>query len=308
MKALRFHEFGGPEVLSYDDAPIPEPGPGQVQVKVSGAGVNPIDWKIREGYLQAIFPTELPSIVGREFSGTISKLGDGVSEYSVGDQIYGIAITGATAEYAVADLGSIAHKPFSMDLPDAASVPLTGMTAWQALFDVANLQTGQKILIHGASGGVGTFAIQFAKWKGAHVIGTSSKRNHHLLMEMGADELIDYQTTDFTEVLTDIDVVLDAVGGEESGLKALSVLKPGGILVSIAGVSPTDEAESQGKRAVNCRMQANPVDLKHIADLIQDLIVRPIIDAVVPYNRAIDAQKESQNGHVVGKLVVDVTR
>lgn len=308
MKALRFHDYGGPEVLTFDDAPIPEPGPGQVQVKVSGAGVNPIDWKLREGYLKAHFPIELPAIVGREFSGTVSKLGEGVTNYSLGDLVYGIAPIGTTAEYTVADVNAIALKPFSMDLPDAASVPVAAMTAWQALFDVADLKPGQKVLIQGASGGVGTYAIQFAKWKGAYVIGTASQKNHHLLMEMGADEVIDYRTTDYSQVVTDVDVVLEAVGGDENMTKSLSVLKPGGILVSITTPEPTEQAEAEGKRAAYCFMQANPEDLRHIADLIQDLIIRPIIDAVVPFNRAIDAQKESQAGHVVGKLVVDVSR
>ena len=308
MKALRFHEYGGPEVLKIEDAPIPEPGEGQIQVKVCGSGINPIDWKQREGYLEAYFPATFPVTVAREFSGTVSKLGNGVTEFSIGDQVYGIAPFGTTAEYTIADVSATALKPVSMDLADAASIPLAGMTAWQALFDVANLQPGQKVLIQAAAGGVGTFAIQFAKWQGAYVAGTASKKNHHLLMEMGADELIDYNTTDYSTVLKDFDVVLEAVGGDENMRKSLSILKPGGILVSITSAEPTEEAEAQGKRAAHLFMQPSTKDLTKIADLVQDLKVRPIIDAVVPFSRAIEAQKESQAGHIVGKLVVDVTR
>jgi NADPH:quinone reductase-like Zn-dependent oxidoreductase len=309
MKALRFHEYGGPEVLRFDDdAPIPEPGEGQIQVQVSGAGINPVDWKIREGHLQAYFPVDLPATVAWEFSGTVSKLGPGVTEFNVGDEVFGHSRYGTIAEYTVASVLGVALKPFSMDLPDAAAVPLAGTAAWQALFVAADLQPGQRVLIQGASGGVGTFAIQFAKWKGAYVIGTASAKNHHLLLEAGADEMIDYRTTPYETAVKDVDVVLEAVGGPENMLKSLSVLKPGGILVSITSAEPEEEAKAQGKRAVHHFMTENSAQLTEIAYLIQDLKVRPIIDAVLPYREAVEAQKLSQEGHVVGKLVVDVRR
>jgi len=308
MKALRFHEYGGPDVLKTEEAPIPEPGEGEILVQVSGAGVNPVDWKLREGYLQAYFPVDLPAIVGWEFSGTVSKLGPGVTSFSVGDEVYGHTHYGATAEYTLAKANEAALKPVAMDLPDAAAVPLAGTTAWQALFDAGNLQAGQRVLIQGASGGVGTFAIQFAKWKGAYVIGTASAKNHHLLKELGADELIDYRTTPYETAVKDVDVVLEAIGGPENMLKSLSVLKPGGILVSITSGEPAEEAEKQGKRAVHHFMKAIDTDLTKIAALIQDLQVRPVIDAILPFHEAVEAQRLSQEGHVVGKLVVDVRR
>ena len=309
MKALRFHEYGGPEVYRFDDdAPVPEPQAGQIQVRVSGSGINPVDWKLREGYLQAHMPIELPATVAWEFSGTISKLGEGVENFKVGDEVYGHSRSGTMAEYAIASVDAVALKPFSMDLPDSASIPLAGTTAWQALFDVANLQPGQRVLIQAASGGVGTFAIQLAKWKGAYVIGTSSAKNHHLLQELGADELIDYNTTAYESVLKDIDVVLEAVGGEENMAKSLSVLKPGGILVSITSPEPTEEAAKQGKRAEYLFMTPSKAVLNQLAGLVQDLKVRPVIDAVVPFHEAVEAENESQGGHVVGKLVVDVRR
>jgi len=309
MKALRFHQFGGPEVLQFDeDAPVPEPAEGQIQVRVSGAGVNPVDWKLREGYLQAYFPVDLPATVSWEFSGTVSKLGAGVTQFEVGDEVYGHSRYGTMAEYTVADVVGVAKKPFSMDLPDAASVPMCATTAYQALFDVAGLKAGQRVLVQAAAGGVGTFAVQLAKWKGAYVIGTASAKNHHLLQEIGCDEVIDYRTTPYETVVKDVDVVLESVGGDENMRKSLSVLKPGGILVSISSAQPTEEAEAQGKRAEYCFMQQNSSQLTIIANLIQDLKVRPVIDTVVPFHEAVEAEKENQEGHVVGKMVVDVRR
>ena len=309
MKALRFHQYGGPEVLRFDeDAPVPEPGDGQVQVKVSGAGVNPVDWKLRQGYLEGFFPLELPATVAWEFSGTISKLGPGVTQFAVGDEVYGHSHYGTTAEYTVASVEGVALKPFSMDLPDAAAIPLACSTAYQALFDVANLHAGQRVFIQAAAGGVGTYAIQLAKWAGAYVIGTASAKNHHLLKELGCDEVIDYRTTAYETVVKDVDVVLESLGGDENMAKSLSILKPGGILVSISSPEPTEAAEAQGKRAAYLFMKQNSAQLTIIANLVQDLKIRPVIDAVVPYREAIDAQNECQAGHVVGKLVVDVRR
>jgi NADPH:quinone reductase-like Zn-dependent oxidoreductase len=309
MRALRFHQFGGPEVLQFDDdVPTPEPKEGQIQVRVSGAGINPVDWKLREGYLQAYFPVDLPAGVAWEFSGTVSRLGPGVTGFAVGDEVYGHSHQGTIAEYTVASVDGVARKPFSMDLPDAAAVPLAATTAYQALFETAGLQAGQRILIQAAAGGVGTFAVQLAKWKGAYVIGTASAKNHHLLRELGCDEVIDYRTTAYETAVKGVDVVLESIGGDENMTKSLSVLKPGGILVSISSAEPTAEAEAQGKRAAYHFMRQDAGDLSTIADLIQDLKVRPVIGAVVPFNKAIDAEIEMQTGHVVGKLVVDVRR
>lgn len=309
MKALRFHQFGGPEVYQIDtDVPTPEPAEGQIQVQVSGAGINPVDWKLREGWLQSIFPTDLPAIAAWEFSGTVSKLGAGVDTFKVGDEVFGLTHAGTLAEYTVASADQCALKPFSMDLPDSAAVPLAAVTAWQALFDCGELTAGQRVLIQAAAGGVGTMAVQLAKLKGAYVIGTASAKNHHLVQELGADEVIDYRTTAYEEVVKDVDVVLEAVGGEENMRKSLSVLKPGGILVSITSPEPTEEAEKQGKRAVYCFAKANTELLTEVSNMVQDLKIRPVIDAVVPFHEAIEAEKESQGGHVVGKLVVDVRR
>ncbi len=303
MKALRFHEYGGPEVLKIEDIPVPEPGAGEVLVRVSGAGINPVDWKVREGMMKDRMPLQFPQIAQWEFSGTIEKLGDGVAGYEVGDEIYGIEHRGTCADYIVADPKAFAKKPPTMDLPDSGGIPLAAMTAWQGLFDHGGLQAGQKVLIQAAAGGVGTFAVQFAKWAGAYVYATASANRLHTLQELGADRPIDYKGERFEEIAKEVDVVLEMVGGETAE-RSMACLKPGGILVSTVGHVP----EVEGKRGVSFMMQPSPEQLTKIGDLITDLRVRPVIDAVVPLIRAVEAQKEVQAGHTLGKMVVDVRR
>lgn len=303
MKALRFHEYGGPEVLKIEDVPVPAPGPGEVLVRVSGSGINPVDWKVREGHMKDQMPLEFPQTAQWEFSGTIEKLGDGVEGYEVGDDVYGIEHRGTCADYIVADPKAFAKAPSTMDLPDAGGIPLAAMTAWQALFDQGGLQAGQKVLIQAATGGVGTFAVQFAKWAGAYVYATGSAHRLHTLQDLGADRPIDYKAERFEEIATDVDLVLDLVGGETAD-RSVACLKPGGVLVSTVGATP----QAEGKTVKDMFMQPSPEQLTKIGDLIADLKVRPVIDAVVPLVRAVEAQKEVQAGHVMGKMVVDVRR
>lgn len=306
MRALRFHEFGGPEVLRFDDGvPVPKPGPGELLIKVAGSGINPIDGKVRSGAMQAYFPAALPQIISREFSGTVAGLGEGVTDFKVGDEVFGIAPSGTCAEYAVAAAAATGLKPPSMDLADAGAVPLAGMTAWQALFDKAGLEPGQKVLIHAAAGGVGSFAVQFAKWRGAFVYGTASKENHHLLQELGVDVPIDYRTEKFEEVAKDVDVVLETIGGEQIS-RSLAALKPGGILVSITTPPSEEEAKASGKRAVHMSMKPKRADLDAISGLIQDLLVRPIL-SLVPFSEAIEGFVEAEKGHTRGKVVVRIS-
>jgi NADPH:quinone reductase-like Zn-dependent oxidoreductase len=298
MRALRFYEYGGPEVLRLeDDVPVPEAGEGQVLIKVAGAGVNPVDWKIREGLMKNFAPVTFPATVGREFSGTVEKLGPGVSDFSVGDEVYGIA-DGSCADFVVANVDATGLRPASMDAADAGGVALTSMTAWQALFDNGGLKPGMKVLIQSASGGVGTFAVQIAKWGGAHVIGTCSAANAHLVQELGADEIIDYKSEDYAELLSDIDLVIET--SPQNMQKSLGILKPGGTLVSLVGPPPKEE----GKNSKGMSMQPKREQLSQISDLIEDLKIRPVIDTVVPFSRAIDLQNEVQKGHTVGKVVV----
>ena len=300
MKALRFHEYGGPETLTIDDVPVPEPGAGQVLVRVSGSGINPVDWKIREGEAKDAFPVDLPATMGMEFSGTIERLGDGVEEYWVGDDVYGVVQGGSCADYILADPKGFAKAPPTMDLPDAGGIPLAAMTAWQSLFDHGKLQNGERVLILNGTGGVGTFAVQMAKWAGATVYATGSENRLGILQELGADRPIDYKAEKTPEVAKDVDLVLDLVGGE-SAKEALACMKEGGRYVSTVPPGPGGAAEVM-------MMKPSPEQLVKIGELIGDLKIRPVIDAVVPLVRAVEAYKENQAGHTLGKLVIDVRR
>ena len=214
MKAVRIHEYGVPEVLRYEDAPRPEPGTGEVLVRVHAAALNPIDWKIRAGYVKNWLNYPLPMIPGWDFSGVIDSVGPGAGAWKPGDEVYGrpdISRDGAYAEYIAVRASEIAAKPKCIDHIHSAAIPLAGLTAWQALFETADLKAGQSVLVHAAAGGVGTFAVQLAKWKGAHVAGTASGRNQYLLRDLGVDQPIDYETTRFEDVVHGADVVLDTL-------------------------------------------------------------------------------------------------
>ena len=300
MKALRFHEYGGPEVLKIDDVPVPEPSAGKVLVRVSGSGINPVDWKIRDGDVKDAFPIELPATMGNEFSGTIEKLGDSVDGFAVGDDVYGISHAGTCADYIVADPKAFAKAPPTMDLPDAGGIPLAAMTAWQGLFDQGGLQNGERVLILNGSGGVGTFAVQMAKWAGAYVYATGSSKRLDILGELGADRPIDYKAEKAAEVAKDVDLVLDLVGGDDAK-EALACVKPGGRYISTVPPGPGGEAKV-------FMMNPSPEQLTKIGDLIGALKIRPVIDTVVPLISAVEAYKEAEEGHTLGKMVIDVRR
>jgi NADPH:quinone reductase-like Zn-dependent oxidoreductase len=308
MKAVRMHGYGGTEVLKYEDAPRPEPGAGEVLVKVHAAGVNPVDWKIRAGYMRGFrdFPT--PFILGWDFSGVIEQVGPGANGWKPGDEVYArpdIGRNGAYAEYIAVRASEIQHKPKELDHVHSAAIPLAALTAWQAILDAGQLQAGQKILIHAAAGGVGTFAVQLAKWKGAYVIGTASTRNHELLRQLGADELIDYNTTRFEDVVQGADVVLDSMAGETRE-RSWHVLKEGGILVSILGQPSEEKANEHGVRSAGIFVQPNQAELQEIAKLADSGTLRPIIEAVLPLAEAARAHQMNQTEHTVGKIVLRV--
>ena len=306
MKAARFHDYGGPEVLVIDDVPIPEPGEGEVQIKVAGAGVIPFDWKLMSGTFKDGVALKFPAIFGHEVSGTVTKLGPRVTQFELGDAIYGQTRTGAAADFATIPANACAKAPTTLDLADAAAVPVGGMTAWQALFDHGGLQTGQRVLIHGGAGGVGMFAIQLAKWQGAHVITTASAANEHYVRELGADEVIDYSTTTFESAVKDVDVVLDTIGGETQ-TRSLQVLKAGGILVSIVGLVNPAAFEAAGMRTSAFSMQPSTSELDELRGLIEDLKVNVVITVDLPLARIKEAVKESMSGHARGKIVVRVS-
>lgn len=305
MKAIQIHKFGGPEVLQLNDVPRPEPGPRQVLVRIHAAGVNPVDWKIREGQLGRL---PLPIIMGNDFSGEIEALGPDVTEFRVGEPVFGSVaeMSGSYAEYALAEVSQIIEKKQGLEHIEAAAIPVASMTAWQALFDEAKLRLGQKVLIHAAAGGVGSFAVQFAKWKGAYVIGTASGQNADLVRSFGAHEFIDYTTTRFEDVVRDADIVLDTIGGETQQ-RSFKVLKRGGILISIVEPPSEKDAAAQGIRAVFMREDAARADeLTRIAQLITSGQIKVNVETILPLREARKAQELSQSKHAHGKIVLAV--
>ena len=308
MKAIRIHEFGGPEVLKYEDAPRPIPEADEVLIKVFATGVNPIDWKIREGHSKGRFPTKLPLIPGWDVSGEIEEVGSDIKNFRKGDEVYSRpdpTKNGTYAEYVVVKANLVNLKPKSIDHDKAAAVPLAGLTAWQGLFDHGQLQTGQKVLIHAASGGVGTFAVQFAKWKGAYVIGTASGKNIDFVKQLGADEVIDYKKEKFEDKLKDVDLVIDLIGGDTQK-RSLQVLKNGGRLITTVQPENQEEAKLKNIHIEGFMAQSYPEELEQIAQLIYSGKVMPIIAKVMPLEQAAEAQKLSQEGHIRGKIVLKV--
>ena len=303
------HGYGGPEVLKYEDMPRPELAEGEVLVKVHAAGVNPVDWKIRAGYMRAFRDYPMPFILGWDFSGAIDQLGPGVAAaWKTGDEVYArpdIGRNGAYAEYIAVKASEIQHKPKTLDHVHSAAIPLAALTAWQAIFDAGQLRAGQRILIHAAAGGVGTFAVQLAHWKGAHVIGTASESNHHFVKQLGADEVIDYQTTRFEDAVRDVDVVLDAMAGETRN-RSWQVLKKGGVLVSILGQPSQEDAARHGVRGAGIFVQPNAGQLQELANLADAGKLRPVIETVLPLADAARAHEMNQTLHTRGKIVLRV--
>jgi NADPH:quinone reductase-like Zn-dependent oxidoreductase len=308
MKAIRVHTYGGPDVLKYEEAPRPKPGPGEVLVRIRAAGVNPMDWKAREGRFREALAYRMPFVPGWDVSGVVEAVGPNVARLSVGDEVYGypsVVRNGAYAEYAVVPEAELALKPRSLDNVEAASVPVAALTAWQGLFDVADLRTDQRVLIHGGAGGIGTFAIQLARWKGAFIVATASGRNQEFLRNLGADLTIDYEKTRFDRLVCDADVVFDTIGGETLK-RSWKVLRQGGILVSTVERPSGDDAAAHGARGAYVETRANPEQLAEIARLVDSGMVRPIVEAVFPLIEARHAQELSQSGHARGKIVLRV--
>ena len=308
MKAIRIHEFGGPDVLELEETELPRIKADEVLIKVYSSSVNPVDHKIIAGEAQEKFPTKFPLTIGWDVSGTIEQAGNQVRNFSIGDEVYGRPFptqNGAFAEYVVMKAEAIAPKPKSIDHLQAAAVPLAGLTAWQGLFKFGKLEKGQKVLIHGASGGVGSFAVQFAQWKGATVIGTASLDNLAFIKQLGADEAIDHDHQRFEEEVSDVDLVLDLIGGETQQ-RSLAVIKPGGRLVTT--VLPQFKEEAKEKHIImeGFTAQSYAADLEQIAGLIDNGFVSPVVSAVLNLDEAQKAEQMNIDGHVRGKIVVKV--
>jgi NADPH:quinone reductase-like Zn-dependent oxidoreductase len=311
MKAIRIHNYGGPEVLKYEDAPRPQPQAGEVLIRVHAAGVNPIDWKVREGHMKDFWPHTFPLILGWDLSGVVEELGPapaGAGRFKKGDEVYGLPDPtrgGAYADYIVVRESELALKPNSLHHIRAAAVPLAALTAWQSLFDTAQLQPGQRVLIHAGGGGVGHFAVQLAKWKGAYVFATASTKNQDLLRKLGVDEPIDYTQQRFENVARNIDAVLDTIGGETQE-RSWQVLKKGGALLSVVQPPSAEKAKELGVRAAFVASHPNGAQLAEIAKLIDSGKLAPITDRILPLSEARRAHELSQSGHTRGKIVLRV--
>jgi NADPH:quinone reductase-like Zn-dependent oxidoreductase len=305
MKAIVVHQYGGPEVLKYEDAPRPEPKEDQVLIQVMAAGVNPVDVGIREGRFGG---GKLPLIPGMDVSGVVEKVGSKITKVKTGEAVYAYLSfkeQGGYAEFAVAEEDEIALKPRSIDFEKAAAVPLAATTAWQALVDRAGLSAGQTVLIHGGSGGVGTFAVQIAKARGARVIATASTANQDLLKQLGVDQPIDYTTTKFEDVVKDVDVVLNAVRGD-SLARSYGVVKKGGIIVSITGPPDPAELEKHGIRGTSMMAHPDAKVLEELSKLIDSKKITPIVSAVLPLADAAKAHEQIASQHTRGKIVLKV--
>lgn len=319
MKAIRINEFGGTDVMKLEEVERPVPAADEILVKVYASGVNPVDWVIRSGTNEALrsFLT-LPMTLGWDAAGIVEETGSEVSSLKKGDAVYGVPNfpgDGSYAEYCVAKASQFALKPESLNFNEAAGVPLAALTAWTGIFGHGKLEPGQRIVILGASGGVGSFAVQFAKAKGAYVIGIASKSNHDYLKQLGADEVIDYKTQKFEDLLNDIDVVLEAspTRNNDERIKAIGVLKEGGIFVSVNtdfafNDKITDAALGKNIKTELAANQPRQDWLAEIAKLIDESKVQVLISKVFPLEQVNEAHRESETWHVRGRLVLEIRK
>ncbi|MEV7022329.1 NADP-dependent oxidoreductase [Kitasatospora sp. NPDC093558] len=311
MRMISQDTAGGPEVLRLVEAARPEPGRGEVLVRVHAAGANPADWKTRARGAFATGATP-PFTVGWDVSGVVEAVGYGVTVLRPGDAVYGMPRfphpANAYAEYVTAPARHFAPRPAGLGHVEAAALPLAALTAWQALVDTAGVRPGHRVLVHAAAGGVGHLAVQIAKARGAHVIGTASAAKHDLLRSLGADELVDYRTTDFAETVRDVDVVLDPIGGP-TWARSLRTLRAGGTLVSIEPLTddfPAAEAAAAGVRAGFMLVEPDHQGLREIARLVEDGRLRVIVDHVFPLAEAAQAHRLGERGRTTGKIVLTV--
>src|SRR6266487_3061460 len=308
MKAAALQQYGGPETLKLQEVPRPETKDDEVLVRVIAAGVNPVDAYVRQGMLSRRGLDKRPMIIGYDIAGVVEKTGANVTKFKAGDAVYAylsIMRGGGYAEFATAKEGEMALKPKNIDFEKAAAVPLAATTAWQALIDTAKIDKGQTVLIHGGSGGVGSFAIQIAKARGARVIATASTANQDLLKQLGVDQAIDYTTTKFEDVVKDVDVVLNAVRGDTLA-RSYGVIKKGGIIVSIT--EPPDQAmcEKLGIRGSDLTAHPDANVLQELSKLIEAKKIKPIVSQVMPLTEAAKAQEQIETRHTRGKIVLKV--
>jgi len=304
MKAVQIKRYGNEEVVELAEVERPKPGENQLLVKVRAAAVNPVDWKIRDG-LGEMFGMKLPLILGCEVAGTVEAVGNQVKDFAAGDEVDGFlsAYSGGYAEYVAAPANDFARKPKEIDFDTAASVPVGALTAWQGIFDHGKLASGQRILITGASGAVGSMAVQLAKNKGAHVIGTGSDRNEEFVRKLGADEFIDYKKAKFEDKVSGVDVVFDTVGGDTQE-RAFQTLKRGGFLISTVSPPSAEKAKEFNVKVAMVEVTPKPDQLAEINRLIENGKLRVRVAAVLPLAEVKKAHQLSATGHPDGKIIL----
>ena len=308
MKAIVAHQWGGPEVLKVEEVPLPQPKKNEILIKSFAAGVNSFDGTLLTGKYASTFGTELPWIPGYDVAGTVEKIGANVKKFKAGDPVYAfisIPNGGGYAEYSLAKENQAALKPVTLSFAEAAAVPSVALTAWQSLVDKANVQPGQTVVIQGASGGVGIFAIPIAKTRGARVLATASTANQDFLKQLGADVAIDYKTQKFEDIAKDVDVVVDGVGGETLK-RSYPIVKRGGILVSLVGRVDQAELDKYGIRGVSLEAQYNGDQLAEIGKLIGAKKIKVVVSETFPLSDAAKALAKADTGHARGKIVLKV--
>jgi NADPH:quinone reductase-like Zn-dependent oxidoreductase len=306
MKAIVAHEYGGPEVLKLEEVTVPEPKENEVLVRVIASGVNPADPLILNGKFAKEFGTHLPLILGYDMAGVVVKAGAKVTKLKVGDPVYAYLLWGGGwAEYCISNEGESSIKPKSLSFVDASAVPLAGLTAWQALIDIGKIQSGQTVLIHGGSGGVGSFAIQIAKAHGARVIATASTANQDLLKQLGADVAIDYTKQNWESTVHDVDFALLPVGGETMK-RTYGVMKKGGIVATLISRADPAELEKRGIRGAPIFSHPEASELGEITKLIDAGKVKSVVTQILPLTDAAKADEQAETHHTRGKIVLKI--
>lgn len=304
MKAVRIHTYGHADQMKFEETPRPAIRNDEALVRIRAAGVNPVDWKIREGYLKDVLRSSFPLTLGQDFAGDIVEVGKDVRNFKPGDKVFGFA-SGTYAEYATLSVRDLVRMPATTDYAAAASLPTAGLTAYQLVLGVVHAAKDQRILIHGAAGGVGSFAVQLARARDARILATASALDAPYLKTLGVDTIIDYRTERFEQRVKDVDAVIDLVGGETLA-RSYSVLKPGGVVVS--AVAKPDEAELSKRklRGQSFSMRRDPAELAQLAALVDAGVVKPKVSQILPLSDAPTAHELSQKGKSKGKIVLQV--
>ena len=312
MKAIVINAYGDRHQLKEIEFPKPMPKEHEVQIEMYATSINPIDWKLREGYLKERLPFHFPIILGWDAAGVVTKVGSEVVDFEEGDRVFTRPATterGTYAEYITADASLVAHMPKNASFLEAAAVPLAGLTAWQCLVDFADIKKGDRVLIHAGAGGVGSMAIQIAKAKGAEVFATGSSESEELIKKLGADHMINYRTTSLIEAVSDVDIVLDTIGGEVQE-KSFAVLKPGGVLVSIVQPPDQEKAKEKDIKAGLVWLEPNGEQLAVLAKMIEEEELKPIVGHVLPFSEEglQKAHEISETHHAKGKIVIEIKK